>query len=125
MSWFGLGGSKEDNGSSEKGFMDGSADDQFASSMSAHGSSGGSSNGMADFQQFSMALQQQMLIQTVITDLAQRSFEKCITSATKDPKLNGKEVACIYSITNKWLDSNELMMGRLAKKQQAASQQQF
>ena len=123
MSWFGLGGSKgEDSGSSEKGFMDGGAadDHQFASSMPVQGS-----NGMADFQQFSMALQQQMLIQTVITDLAQRSFEKCVTSATKDPKLTGREVACIYSTTNKWLDANELMMGRLAKKQQAASQQQF
>jgi hypothetical protein len=124
MSWFGLGGGgnkEEDTGSSEKGFMDGAADDHFASSVPMQG--GGS--GMADFQQFSMALQQQMLIQTVITDLTQRSFEKCVTSATKDPKLSGREVACIYSITNKWLDSNELMMGRLAKKQQAASQQQF
>lgn len=124
MSWFGLGGNKEeDAGPSEKGFMDGAVDDhQFASSMPMQG---GSTNGMADFQQFSMALQQQMLIQTVITDLAQRSFEKCVTSATKDPKLTGREVACVYSITNKWLDANELLMGRLAKKQQAASQQQF
>lgn len=122
MSWFGLGGSKEDSGSStEKGFMDGGVDDQFASSMPVQSGSGG----VSDFQQFSMALQQQMLIQTVITDLTQRSFEKCVTSATKDPKLTGKEVACVYSITNKWLDSNELLMGRLAKKQQAASQQQF
>ena len=125
MSWWG-GSKKEDP--AEKGFSDGSAD--FADSgpnLMQHpsGSSGsGGGSGMAEFQQFSVGLQQQVLVQQVITELTHTAFQKCCSSSKRDSQLTGKEVACIHAATNKWLDSNEFLMGRIAKKQQqqAASQ---
>jgi hypothetical protein len=36
-----------------------------------------------------------------------------------------QEVACISSATNKWLDANEFLAGRLQLKQQKAAGQQF
>lgn len=69
-------------------------------------------------------VQQQILIQAAITDMTDRAFIKCVTSTIKDGHLTGKEVACIQSSTNKWLDTNELLMGRLARKSQQQAQQQ-
>lgn len=124
MSWWG-GGKKDEDPVEEKGFTDPAAAG-FDSSPNLMASGGGGGGGAAaDFQQFSMALQQQMLVQQAITDMAHRSFTKCVSNS-RDSKLSGKEVACIHSATNKWLDSNEFMMGRLAKKQQqAAGAQQY
>lgn len=79
---------------------------------------GGASNGMQELQQASMMIQQQMLVQQVISDLSDRSYERCITSKPSD-SLSGSQVACIKSTVNKWLDANEFMTGRLAKKSQA------
>jgi hypothetical protein len=36
-----------------------------------------------------------------------------------------QEVACISAATNKWLDANEFLAGRLQLKQQKAAGQQF
>lgn len=66
-----------------------------------------------------MALQQQMLIQQVINDLSDRAYEKCVTSKPSDT-LTGTQVACVRATVNKWLDTNEFVTGRLAKKQQQA-----
>jgi Tim10/DDP family zinc finger len=119
MSWFGGGAKKEATG--EKGFVD-NDEAQFNSSVLSGGGSvgGGGGGGLAEFQEFSMAIQQQMVIQQAITELCDKSFQKCITS-TKDSTLTGKEVACVAAVTNKWLDCNTFMIGRLAKKGQAAS----
>jgi hypothetical protein len=119
MSWFG-GGSKKEESQGEKGFSDAPMDMQQHSSGPNLMAGGGGGNGVAEFQQFSAALQQQMLVQQVITDLNHKAFLKCVEKS-RDSTLTGKEVACIHASTNKWLDSNELMMGRLAKKQQQAS----
>ena len=70
-----------------------------------------------DLQDFSMAIQQQMIVQQVISKLTDQAFRKCITSKPSD-SLSGSQVACIHSTVNKWMDTNEFMMGRLAKKQQ-------
>lgn len=121
MGWFG--GGSDDNSSSsmgEKGFMDSGHHHDMDHSMSL-GAGGGASP--SDFQQFSMAIQQQMVVQQAITDLSDKAFVKCITQC-KDSTLSGKEVACIHAVTNKWLDANEYMVGRLARKQQQASGQQ-
>ena len=118
MSWWG--GSKDEDPVEEKGFSDGAAASFDSSPNLMASGGGGGGGGAAEFQQFSMALQQQMLVQQVITDLAHKAFTKCVSSS-KDSQLSGKEVACIHAATNKWLDSNEFMMGRLAKKQQQAS----
>lgn len=121
MSWFGGGSSKKEESSNEKGFLD-SADHSFSAGGSVDASSlgAGAAGGLSEFQEFSMAIQQQMVVQQAITDLSDKAFQKCITS-TKDSQLSGREVACIHSITNKWLDSNQYMVGRLAKKQQQQS----
>merc|ERR1719162_1704065 len=51
-------------------------------------------------QQMSMMLQQQMLVQQVINDLSDRSYEKCITSKPTET-LNGTQVACVKATVNK------------------------
>ena len=122
VSWFGGGGSSKED-PSEKSF----ASDDHAELGATAGTSMlgvGGAGGASEFQEFSMGLQQQLMVQTVITDLSDRAFLKCITSC-KDSQLSGKEVACIQAATHKWLDTNEYLMGRLQKKQQMASQQQF
>ena len=90
--------------------------------MDSFGGGGGGGASASDFQQFTMAIQQQMVVQQAITDLTDKAFMKCITQ-NKDGHLTGKEVACIHATTNKWLDANEYMVGRLARKQQQASGQ--
>lgn len=71
-------------------------------------------------QQFSVNLQQSVLVQTIITNLSDTAFGKCITGKPGDA-LSGKEAACIHATVGKMMDTNEFMMGRLAKKQQQAS----
>ena len=128
MGWFDGGASKEDK-LKEKGFTDGSAA-SFDSSpnMYAGGSSpssaGGGNSGLAEFQQFSLQIQQQILVQQAITEISQKAFDKCCKGSTRESALTGKEAACIASIANKWLDANEFMAGRLQRKQQQASGQQ-
>ena len=123
MGWFG-GGSGSSESTSEKGFSDLGAGSSFApdpssSSPNMYGSSSGSNNGLAEFQEFSVNLQQQVLIQTVITELSHKAFKKCCGGTlTRDSQLTGKEVACVNAVTNKWLDANEFLAGRLQRKQQ-------
>lgn len=119
MSWFG-GGSKKDE-PSEKGFVDEASLGFDAASVGSGSAMGGGGGGLSEFQEFSMAIQQQMIVQQAITELSNRAFVKCITSA-KDSQLSGREVACIHAVTNKWLDSNQYLVGRLAKKSQAQQQ---
>jgi mitochondrial import inner membrane translocase subunit TIM8 len=87
-----------------------------SSSVGYGGSSGGGGSSTADLEQFSVALQQSMLVQTIISNLTETAFERCITGRPGD-SLGGKEVACIHASVNKMMDTNEFMMGRLAKKQ--------
>jgi hypothetical protein len=114
MSWFG-GGSKDSEPEQSYSSMDNSGYDAAPS--------GGGGGSMAEFQEFAQQIQQQTMIQQAVTDMSDKAFLKCINS-TKDSKLTGREVACIYSVTNKWLDTNEYMVGRLSKKGQQQQQQQ-
>ena len=50
------------------------------------------STAMGDLQDFSMALRQQIMVQTVINTLTEKAFEKCITGKPGDDGLTGKEV---------------------------------
>ena len=130
MSWFG-GGSKKDETDStpERGFSDlGGSSSSYASSPNMYGSGapGSSSHsGLQEFQEFSVALQQQVLVQTVITDLTHKAFGKCCATATTNNTLTGKEAACISAVTNKWLDSNEYLVERLQRKQQQQGGSQY
>lgn len=84
------------------------------------GGGGGGSASASDLQQFSVALQQSVMVQTIISNLSDTAFEKCIAAKPGD-SLSGKEAACIHATVGKMMDTNEFMMGRLAKKQQQAS----
>jgi hypothetical protein len=111
MGWFGGSSSDtSDDAPPPKSFDDGSA--AFSSSDAGIGMSSGN-----DMQDFGMALQQQLIVQQVISQLTDTAFQKCITGKPSD-SLSGSNVACIHSTVNKWMDTNEFMMGRLAKKQQ-------
>jgi hypothetical protein len=133
MSWFGGGNKKDDNNiESEPAYSDlgsssyASSPNMYGSgSSSSSGASGSSSSGLQEFQEFSVALQQQVLVQTVITDLTQKAFSKCCTTATSNNTLTGKEAACISAVTNKWLDSNEYLVERLQRKQQQQGGSQY
>jgi Tim10/DDP family zinc finger len=120
MSWFG-GGSKSEPETAK----DFTSDDATSAGYGAAENimnSGVGGGGMSELQQAGLALQQQLLVQQVISELTDRSYEKCITSKPSDT-LSGSQVACIKATVNKWLDTNEFLTGRLAKKQQMAQQQ--
>jgi len=126
MGWFGGGSSKTDTSSSSSAtasdfsLEEGSfGTTNFASSGSSSLMSTSGGSAVAELQQFSVALQQQMLVQAVITDLCDASFARCIQGKPGD-SLGGREVACVHATVGKWLDTNEFMMGRMAKKQGAA-----
>jgi hypothetical protein len=115
MGWFGGDSDKREEASSSAS-KDFSSDD-----VAAFGSTGSTSVGGATGQEishFAQQLQQQVVIQQVITILTDVSFAKCITGKPSD-SLSGRDAACVHATVNKWLDTNEFMMGRLAKKQQA------
>jgi len=121
MSWWGGGNSKEP--SAPKDFTSGD-DGAFAESTNLMTSSsmGGGGGGAQELQQASLMIQQQMLVQQVINDLSDKSYEKCITTKPLET-LSGSQVACIHSTVNKWLDTNEFITGRLAKKSQQTQSQ--
>mmetsp|Transcript_34450 Transcript_34450/g.83083 ORF Transcript_34450/g.83083 Transcript_34450/m.83083 type:complete len:126 (-) Transcript_34450:2964-3341(-) len=122
MSWFGGGSNDNDSSAGGKDFSNHSETAGFGGG-SNFAPSGGASSGVAELQQASMMLQQQMLVQQVINDLTDRGYEKCVTGRPSE-QLTGSQAACVKSTVNKWLDSNEFITGRLAKKQQAAASQQ-
>lgn len=118
MGWF----SGDSEGPTKEATFTSSDEASFPSSSPSMSGGGGvgAASGMQELQQASMILQQQMMVQQVISDLSDRSYEKCVTSKPSD-SLSGSQVACIKSTVNKWLDTNEFMTGRLAKKSQAQS----
>ena len=108
-------------GGSEKkgGEADFSSTDE-TSFAADHGTTSIGMGGAGEVQQLAMHLQQQVVIQTIITNLTDMAFERCITGKPSD-SLSGAQAACIQATVNKMMDTNEFMMGRLAKKQQQAS----
>jgi hypothetical protein len=119
--------SKGSNGSTDSGHVaskDFSGDDadfdnhmplsSGFSSSSLGGETGGS---FGEMQQFALMLQQQVLVQQVINKLTDTAFQKCITGKPSD-SLSGKDAACVQATVMKWLDTNEFLLGRLAKKSQ-------
>ena len=92
-----------------------------APSMPVSSGGGGASSG-AELKQFAMALQQQVVVQEVMNKLTAQAFQRCITGKPGD-SLRGSEVTCIHASVGKWLDTNDFMIGRLAKKSQSQQQQ--
>lgn len=121
MSWWGSGSDSDKSSETPKDFTS-SDEASFGSGGGAPASyngGGGGGSSANEMQQFSVQLQQSVLVQTIITNLTDTAFEKCI--AKPSDSLSGKEAACIHATVNKMMDTNEFMMGRLAKKQQQAS----
>merc|ERR1719410_1160080 len=79
-----------------------------------------SSGGASEIQQFSMVLQQQMLVQKAMSLLSDKAFEKCVIGKPSD-RLSSREKDCINATVGKWMDTNEFMIGRLERKSQNAS----
>merc|ERR1712037_75276 len=70
-----------------------------------------------EFEQAAVSIQQQIIVHTVINKLSDICFEKCVGNNNKlGTSLAGKDVACVHSTVMKWLDTNEFMMGRMAKR---------
>ena len=91
-------------------------------SSAARGGGGGGGGGGADMRQLAASIQQQTMVQQIITDITNEAMAKCITGAPKDGKLTSSQVSCVHSTTNKWMDTNEFMNGRMAAKAQQANQ---
>mmetsp|Transcript_10526 Transcript_10526/g.18701 ORF Transcript_10526/g.18701 Transcript_10526/m.18701 type:complete len:116 (-) Transcript_10526:167-514(-) len=113
MPFWNRGSSEESQSQQSKDFTSGEDMSSFSSSESSFDSSG--AGAMADIEQFSMALRQQMMIQTVINTLSDKAFVKCITGKPGD-SLSGKEAACVNATVCKWLDTNEFITGRMQRK---------
>lgn len=128
MGWFGSSGGNTDStpaaaardftSSDEAGFTSGSAEPMNMSSLASSSGVGGST--AAELQAFSMQLQEQLLVQQAISKMTQMGFEKCLEGKPGE-QLSGREVSCIHATVGKWLDSNEFLMTRLAKKQQSGA----
>lgn len=120
MGWFG--GSTDsapvetrDFTSSDEAAFTNSSSDNMASLSSSSG--GGAA---AELQAFSMQLQEQLMVQQAIGKMTEMGFEKCLDGKPGE-QLSGREVSCIHATVGKWLDSNEFLMTRLAKKQQGGA----
>ena len=124
MGFWNRGGDSDPAPPAEQSFSDSSSGfETGGNDMSMSGGAAGLGVGGSEMQQFALQMRQQMMVQTVINNLTDKAFEKCITSRPGD-SLSGKEAACVHATVNKWLDTNEFMMGRLQKKQEAQAGQQ-
>ena len=79
-----------------------------------HGGGGGASQ----LEQVAAALQERQLVQQVVAKLTELSFDACV--GKPDTQLSGREVGCIHATVGKFLDTSELVLGRIARKQQQA-----
>ena len=116
-------GSSGSSDSGQTGSKDFSGDDvsdfdnHIPLSSGFSSSSLGGEGSLSEMQQFAVMLQQQVLVQQVINKLTDKAFEKCVTGKPSD-SLSGKDAACVQATVMKWLDTNEFLLGRLAKKTQ-------
>jgi hypothetical protein len=119
MGWFG-GSNSNAASSSSTSTTDFRSEDTnaFQGVSSSNFATPSSSSNTTELEQFSVALQHQMLVQAVITSMSDTAFNRCIQGKPGD-SLSGRDVACIHATVGKWLDTNEFMMGRMAKKEEA------
>jgi hypothetical protein len=69
--------------------------------------------GTAEFQKKLQAEQQKMLIQAVILKLTDISFDHCVTAPSYH--LSGAERSCLLAVTNKYLETGEIIGEKMAK----------
>merc|ERR1712151_844519 len=70
-----------------------------------------------EFEQVAVSIQQQIIVHTVINKLTDMCFERCMGKSNRlGESLGGKDVACVHSTVMKWLDTNEFMIGSMARR---------
>jgi import inner membrane translocase subunit TIM13 len=123
MSWFGFGGSKDNNEGSSSSSSSRPMSDEFRaesafnnstdfaaprSSVGA-GSSGGSSG---SFEQELQMEQQKALVQAIMLKLTDAAFDTCITKPSSS--MSSSETHCIQAVVGKYLQTSELIVGRMS-----------
>lgn len=112
MSWWGSG--KNSSAKEEEQLF--SEEQDFAMSTAGAGNYGhGQEYNVDEVQQVAAAIQQQLLVNMVITKISHTAFMKCVDKS-RDSQLTGREVSCIHAVANKWLESNQYLRGRMVKK---------
>ena len=132
-SWFGGGSKKQQEREepviSSDSYSGGSSSfdshNMYGSGSSSGGGGGNNASMMAEIEEFGNVLQQSMMLQQILNEVTEKSFKMCCSTPTRDNKLTGKEVACIHSVTSKWLLCNEFLIQRLGQKQQQQQQSQY
>ena len=69
------------------------------------------SQSLGSFEQDVMMMQNQALTQAVLNRLAELSFDRCIERPSSS--LSSSEKACIYATSRKFIDTSELVVGKL------------
>lgn len=125
MSWFGLGGGSkkpEENSSSSSYQSSSGFDNSSFSSTEFSAPSSSSSNyaapaapaaglGSGSFEQEVMMEQQKALIQAVMFKLTDAAFDACVSKPSNS--LSSSEQSCIAAVVGKYLETTELVVGRL------------
>lgn len=109
MSWFGFGGS---NNSSE----DTSAHEHTSSFGNDHSYDSGAdyqpqSGGGGGFAQELLIEQQKQMIQAVLLNLTDKSFEVCVPKPSSS--LSNSEKACVNSVVSKYLETSQFVIASL------------
>mmetsp|Transcript_19894 Transcript_19894/g.28487 ORF Transcript_19894/g.28487 Transcript_19894/m.28487 type:complete len:129 (-) Transcript_19894:2218-2604(-) len=122
MSWFGGGSKKpEPEKSIPEHFVDESDDfndshslggNDFASSSLPSGGLLGGSKAPSSFEQALFAEQQKALVQAVVFKLTDISFEQCVPKPSTS--LSYSEQSCITSVVGKYLETTDIVVGRLS-----------
>ena len=99
MSWFGLGGSQKPSSPAN------AADNSFESFSDSQSPTNSpvSSLGNSQFEQQILQEQQKALVQAMVFNLTQVSFEKCVK--TPSSSLSSTERQCIHATTTKYMES--------------------
>jgi hypothetical protein len=117
MSWFGFGGAPKDDkptaplkidefdARSQAPTFD-SSEHNFASSAGMGGGMGGGS-----FEQQVAMEQQRAMVQAVVMKLTESAFDNCISKPSSSMSYN--ERTCIGATVGKYLDTSELIVGRM------------
>lgn len=111
MSWFFGGGNDDKKGSS--GSSDSYSTTDFSSSSfdSSPSTSYAPARSTGNFEQELMMEQQKIMVQAVMMKLTETAFDACITKPSNS--LSSSEQSCITSVVGKYLDTSELVVGRL------------
>jgi len=120
MSWFGMGGGKkpdEDHSREQNMKIDTfdnfspSATEFSAPSSGNYAAAPSASAGLGGFEQEVMMEQQKAMIQAVMFKLTDAAFDACVTKPSTS--LSSSEQSCISAVVGKYLETTELVVGRL------------